>query len=79
MAGVAVATPTLPVPHQHFAPFIIIGHTNIDLLVNHIMFWPHQLLKPSSAHGRMNILKVTSRMSVRCGQDNTFKTIPLFN
>ena len=36
------ATPT-------FCPFIIIGHTNFDLLVNHIMFWPHQLWKPSSA------------------------------
>ena len=39
----AHATPT-------FFPFIIIGHTNFDLLVNHIMFWPHQLWKPSSAH-----------------------------
>ena len=39
----AHATPT-------FCPFIIIGHTNFDLLVNHIMFWPHQLWKPSSAH-----------------------------
>ena len=38
MAGVAVATPT-------FCPFIIIGYTNFDLLVNHIMFWPHQLGK----------------------------------
>ena len=25
-----------------FCPFIIIGHSNSDLLVNHIMFWPHQ-------------------------------------
>ena len=50
MAGVAVATPTLPVPHPTFYPFIIIGHTNFDLLVNHIMFWPHELWKPSSAH-----------------------------
>ena len=33
-----------------FCPFVIIGHTNFDLLVNHIMFWPHQLWKPSSAH-----------------------------
>ena len=39
----ARATPT-------FCPFIIIGHTNFDLLVNHILFWPHQLWKPSSAH-----------------------------
>ena len=39
----ARATPT-------FCRFIIIGHTNFDLLVNHIMFWPHQLWKPSSAH-----------------------------
>ena len=36
-----------------FCPFIIIGHTNFDLLVNHIMFWPHQLWKPSSAHDGM--------------------------
>ena len=29
MAGVAVATLTLPVPHQHFVPgCIIAGHTN---------------------------------------------------
>ena len=40
----ARATPT-------FCPFIIIGHTNFDLPVIHIMFWPHQLWKPSSAHG----------------------------
>ena len=33
-----------------FCPFIIIGHSNFDLLVNHIMFWPYQLWKPSSAH-----------------------------
>ena len=39
----ARATPT-------FCPFIIISHTNFDLLVSHIMFWPHQLWKPSSAH-----------------------------
>ena len=39
----ARATPT-------FCPFIIIDHTNFDLMVNHIMFWPHQLWKPSSAH-----------------------------
>ena len=39
----ACATPT-------FCPFIIIDHTNFDLLVNHIIFWPHQLWKPSSAH-----------------------------
>ena len=32
----ARATPT-------FCPFISIGHSNFDLLVNHIMFWPHQL------------------------------------
>ena len=31
MAGVAVATPT-------FCPFIIIGHTNFDLLVNQLCF-----------------------------------------
>ena len=46
----ARATPT-------FCPFIIIGkiiigHTNFDLLVNH-MFWPHQVWKPSSAHAYM--------------------------
>ena len=46
MASVAIAT-------QTFCPFIIIGHTNFDLLVNHIMFWPHQLWKPSSAHAYM--------------------------
>ena len=34
MAGVADATPTLPVPHQHFVTFSIIGHTNFDLPVN---------------------------------------------
>ena len=39
----ARATPT-------FCPFISIGHTNFNLLDNHIMFWPHQLWKPSSAH-----------------------------
>ena len=50
MAGVAVATPTLPVPHQRFALLSVLATTNFDLLDNHIMFWPHQLWKPSSAH-----------------------------
>ena len=43
LTNFARATPT-------FCPFSITSHTNFDLLVNHIMFWPHQLWKPSSAH-----------------------------
>ena len=49
----ARATPTL-------CPFIIISHTNFDLLVNHIMFWPHQLWKPSSAHDYSHSVRDTS-------------------
>ena len=44
----ARATPT-------YCPFVIIGYTNFDLLVNHIMFWPHQLWKPFSAHANITI------------------------
>ena len=36
--------------HTNIFPFYHFDHTNFDLLVNHIMFWPHQLWKPSSAH-----------------------------
>ena len=44
----ARATPT-------YCPFVIIGYTNFDLLVTHIMFWPHQLWKPFSAHANITI------------------------
>ena len=50
MAGVAVSHTNFARATPTFCPFIIIGHTNFELLVNHIMFWPHQLWKPSSAH-----------------------------
>ena len=55
MAGVAVATPTFPVPHQHFAILSLLATPTLGLLVNHIMFWPHQLWKPPSAHGPVGL------------------------
>ena len=54
MAGVTVAHQLCPC-HTNILPFCHYWLHQLDLLVNHIMFWPHQLWKPFSAHANITI------------------------
>ena len=47
MAGMAVAAPTFPLPHQHFSKLALLSTPKAQQTSP----WPHELWKQSSTHG----------------------------